>query len=94
MKHILQRLSVTLPKYAAKLRLYLPNPITRSILVKPIKVFSILNGNVVMIFQTNVIEAYGRVHAHINVAYTLEEIEEMKIRKPLDIASILDEILQ
>lgn len=65
-----------LPSVVFKMKLYLQNPSTRSILFKPIK--------------SNIIEAYGQIYSLINDEYTDEDIVVIGLPKSTEVQAYLD----
>eukprot|EP00250_Pteridium_aquilinum_P014593 c22082_g2_i1 orf=45-2297(-) len=65
-----------LPSVVNKMKLYLQNPSTRSILFKPIK--------------SNIIEAYGQINSLINDEYLAEDIAVIGLPKFTDVQAYLD----
>lgn len=65
-----------LPSVVRKMKLYLHNPSTRSILFKPIK--------------SNIIEAYGQIYSLINDEYTIEDIAVIGLPQSAEVQAYLD----
>lgn len=65
-----------LPGVVIKMKLYLQNSSTRSILFKPIK--------------SNIIEAYGQIYSLINDEYTVEDIAVIRLPKLTEVQAYLD----
>ncbi|PSC70334.1 conserved oligomeric Golgi complex subunit 3 [Micractinium conductrix] len=71
-----EALGGALPAAAAKMRLYLPSPATRAILLKPIK--------------SNVAEAHGQIAALVEGEYTADEAAAIGLTPPAELAAALD----
>lgn len=69
-------LAAGLPAAAAKLRLYLPSPHTRTILFKPIKL--------------NICEAHGQVASLLAAEYSPEEGAAIPLTPPAELTTLLD----
>lgn len=65
-----------LPELVAKMKLYLNNPATHSVLFKPIK--------------SNIAEAHGQIAALLDSEYTPEEGAAAGLTPPGDLAKLLD----
>lgn len=65
-----------LPELVAKMKLYLNNPATHSVLFKPIK--------------SNIAEAHGQIAALLDSEYTAEEGAAAGLTSPGDLAELLD----
>lgn len=80
---IIQKVSAAmqneLPRVMGKMKLYLQNPSTRTILFKPIK--------------TNIIEAHEQVHSLLKKEYTQEEIHEINMVSIQDLQAQLDSLV-
>ncbi|XP_028759979.1 conserved oligomeric Golgi complex subunit 3 [Neltuma alba] len=68
-----------LPGVIAKMKLYLQNPSTRTILFKPIK--------------TNIVEAHAQIRSLLQSEYTNEEIQDINIISIHDLQTQLDNLL-
>ncbi|KAK6945655.1 Conserved oligomeric Golgi complex, subunit 3, partial [Dillenia turbinata] len=68
-----------LPKVIAKMKLYLQNPSTRTILFKPIK--------------TNIVEAHVQVQSLLKSEYSFEEINSINMASAQELQTRLDNIL-
>ncbi|KAI3915837.1 hypothetical protein MKX01_013293 [Papaver californicum] len=68
-----------LPVVLAKMKLYLQNPSTRTILFKPIK--------------TNILEAHSQVHALVKSEYSAEDLQIINLKSIQDLQTQLDNIL-
>ncbi|KAI9123351.1 hypothetical protein K1719_006240 [Acacia pycnantha] len=68
-----------LPGVIAKMKLYLQNPSTRTILFKPIK--------------TNIVEAHAQIRSLLQSEYTDEEIQNINIISIPDLQTLLDNLL-
>ncbi|GLC45161.1 hypothetical protein PLESTB_000428800 [Pleodorina starrii] len=69
-------LSGPLPAAVSKMRLYLPNPATHAILLKPVK--------------SNIAEAHGQIAKLLQTDYTPEEAAEVPLHNPQQLAAVLD----
>ncbi|GFR40890.1 hypothetical protein Agub_g1542 [Astrephomene gubernaculifera] len=67
-----------LPAAVAKMRLYLPNPATHAILLKPVK--------------SNIAEAHGQIAKLLQTDYTSEEAAEVPLHNPQQLAAVLDRL--
>lgn len=67
-----------LPSVVLKMKLYLQNPSTRSILFKPIK--------------SNIVEAYGQINSLIKAEYSSEDIEIIGLPKQAEVQDYLDNL--
>ncbi|XP_054806000.1 conserved oligomeric Golgi complex subunit 3 [Prosopis cineraria] len=68
-----------LPGAIAKMKLYLQNPSTRTILFKPIK--------------TNIVEAHAQIRSLLQSEYTDEEIQNINMISIQDLQTLLDNLL-
>ncbi|KAI3984512.1 hypothetical protein MKX01_034005 [Papaver californicum] len=68
-----------LPVVLAKMKLYLQNPSTRTILFKPIK--------------TNILEAHSQVHALVKSEYSAEDLQIINLKSIQDLQTQLDSLL-
>ncbi|MCL7023925.1 hypothetical protein MKW94_015653, partial [Papaver nudicaule] len=68
-----------LPVVLAKLKLYLQNPSTRTILFKPIK--------------ANILEAHSQVHALLKSEYSVEDLQIINLKSVQDLQTRLDSLL-
>ncbi|KAI3871200.1 hypothetical protein MKW98_015100, partial [Papaver atlanticum] len=68
-----------LPVVLAKMKLYLQNPSTRTILFKPIK--------------TNILEAHSQVHALLKSEYSTEDLRTINLKSIQDLQTLLDSLL-
>lgn len=71
-------LKKALPDVVLKMKLYLQNPSTRSILFKPIK--------------SNIVEAYGQINSLVKDEYSLEDIEIICLPKQSEVQAYLDSL--
>eukprot|EP00249_Psilotum_nudum_P016375 c25792_g1_i1 orf=138-2456(+) len=67
-----------LPGVVSKMKYYLQNPATQSILFKPIK--------------SNIIEAYGQITSLINAEYSPEDVSMVRLSKCEDLQAYLDHL--
>ncbi|KAJ7558438.1 hypothetical protein O6H91_04G039200 [Diphasiastrum complanatum] len=67
-----------LPGVVSKMKLYLQNPSTQSILFKPIK--------------SNIIEAYGQVFSLVAVEYSKEDATSINLKEPANLQNYLDSL--
>ncbi|KAG2494830.1 hypothetical protein HYH03_007071 [Edaphochlamys debaryana] len=67
-----------LPAAVGKMRLYLPNPATHAILLKPVK--------------SNIAEAHGQVAKLLQSDYTPEEAAEVPLYNPQQLAAVLEQL--
>ncbi|GIL89428.1 hypothetical protein Vretimale_18913 [Volvox reticuliferus] len=67
-----------LPAAVAKMRLYLPNPSTHAILLKPVK--------------SNIAEAHGQVAKLLQTEYSPDEALEVPLYNPQQLAAVLDNL--
>lgn len=71
-----EALAAALPPTIAKLRLYLPNPHTYTILFKPIK--------------SSIAEAHSQMGALVAANYTAEEAAGIPLKGPEELSGLLD----
>ncbi|GIL47849.1 hypothetical protein Vafri_4496 [Volvox africanus] len=67
-----------LPGAVAKMRLYLPNPSTHAILLKPVK--------------SNIAEAHGQIAKLLQMEYSPDEAAEVPLYNPQQLATLLDNL--
>ncbi|EFJ48495.1 component of oligomeric golgi complex 3 [Volvox carteri f. nagariensis] len=71
-------LSGPLPAAVSKMRLYLPNPATHGILLKPVK--------------SNIAEAHGQIAKLLQMEYSPEEAAQVPLHDPQQLAAVLDSL--
>jgi hypothetical protein len=68
-------MQTSLPKAVSKMKLYLNNPSTHSILFKPIK--------------SNIAEAHAQIAALLEAEYTQQEVQSIQLTSPSDLEKLL-----
>lgn len=79
MKKVKDALRENLPRAINKMKLYLNNPSTHTILFRPIK--------------SNIAEAHGQIAALLEAEYTPEECAAVQLATPPELMALLDALV-